>query len=74
MPDFGWELPPGVTHEMIEERFGNEKFLCATCARDVTNDSAELVCEECGDPLCSNCFDGCMRRCENCHMEACPAV
>src|SRR5262245_13454272 len=45
MGKFGWSLPPGVTHRMIEEQFGDEgPYMC--CGRD----PAECICPEC--PVC----------------------
>ena len=40
---FGWDLPPGVTHRMIEQQFG-EEGPCECCGRD----PAECICPECG--------------------------
>lgn len=49
---FGWDLPPGVTHRMIEEQC--EEGPCAVCCRSVDL----CICPECptceaqGDPKC----------------------
>jgi len=60
-------LPPGVTPEMIDAQC-NERFKCATCDKDVTDDPAELVCKECGDPICDDCSDEHMKMCKHCHL------
>lgn len=39
---FGWDLPPGVTHRMIEEQFGDDGP-CECCGHDVT----DCICPEC---------------------------
>ena len=49
---FGWSLPPGCTHRMIEEQC--EEGPCAVCAMDPA-DCICLECPECGaqgDPKC----------------------
>ena len=56
MPNFGWELPPGVTPEMLEEQFTDRVF-CLDCAVDVTNDSTSTACGECKEALCKDCSD-----------------
>lgn len=49
---FGWSLPPGCTHRMIEEQC--EEGPCAVCAMD----PADCLCPEChvcgeqGNPKC----------------------
>lgn len=49
---FGWSLPPGCTHKMIEDQFAEGP--CAVCALAVD----DCVCHECpvchshGDPIC----------------------
>lgn len=50
----GWNLPPGVTTQMIDAQFASGP--CECCGYDV--DSGECVCPECpecesvGDPEC----------------------
>lgn len=52
---FGWSLPPGVTHRMIDEAMGCEG-LCEVCGNNVD----ECICPECprcgvfGEPECYN--------------------
>lgn len=61
-------LPPGVTHEMIDKQF-EERFICASCDKDVTDDVEELVCRECGEPLCVDCSDLRVKMCKHCYDE-----
>jgi hypothetical protein len=45
---FGWDLPPGVTHKMIDDQFGAEGPLdCPICA-----DGNELDTDADLDPFC----------------------
>ena len=50
---FGWSLPPGCTHRMIDEAYGQEGP-CECCGKMVD----DCICEEClqcgeyGDPKC----------------------
>lgn len=53
MGKFGWSLPPGVSHRMIDEAYGVEGP-CECCGKMVD----DCICEECpqcseyGDPHC----------------------
>ena len=53
MGNFGWSLPPGVSHRMIDEAMGFDEP-CEMCGYDVDH----CVCPECpvcdtyGDPAC----------------------
>lgn len=53
MGKFGWSLPPGVTHRMIDEAYGREEP-CEICGKWVD----DCICPECsvceayGDPRC----------------------
>lgn len=54
---FGWSLPPGVTHSMIDEAYGFEQP-CEVCGGDEsTCECPECpVCGVCGDPTCYKLF------------------
>ncbi len=51
---FGWDLPPGVSHRMIEEQYASGP--CDVCGGNV--DAGKCICPACivcgahGDPLC----------------------
>ena len=53
MGKFGWSLPPGVSHRMIDEAYGVEEP--CMCCGEWEND---CICEECpqcseyGNPIC----------------------
>lgn len=53
---FGWDLPPGVTHRMIEDQAASGP--CAICGQNV--DADECICPEC--PVCGGIGDpGCYK-------------
>ena len=61
-------LPPGVTPEMIDAQMREDTFNCASCEKDVTDDKAELVCRDCGDPICGYCSEESSGLCKHCNQ------
>ncbi len=61
-------LPPGVTSAMIDAHF-SEVIRCIVCKKDITDDKAELVCRECGEPLCDDCSDEYIKMCKYCFSD-----
>ena len=49
---FGWDLPPGVTHRMIDDAFGHEDPLdCPVCSDGAEMDGPD--CEKCANVTCT---------------------
>jgi hypothetical protein len=44
---FGWDLPPGVTHRMIDEAAGAVTVECAVCGRPCVEDDDGWYCRRC---------------------------
>ncbi len=70
--DFGWELPPGVTHQMIEDAVGgdDEDPYCIDCNTDTTDMKDDFKCKECGITLCSVCYKSHHKMCGACLADA----
>lgn len=54
MGKFGWDLPPGCTHRMIDEAAG-VGLPCAVCCRD-TDVCVCTECPRCGETGNPNCY------------------
>jgi hypothetical protein len=52
---FGWSLPPGCTHRMIDEAMGVDQP-CAVCCCDVA-DCCCPECSECGEQGNPKCYE-----------------
>ena len=61
--EFGWNLPPGVTPEMIDEMM-TERVYC-NCEVEVTNKD-EINCKECGEWICTSCEQDNHGYCNHC--------
>ena len=52
---FGWDLPPGVTTQMIDDAFGGDDIgICDHCKDELSEDDLiydgdSVLCEECND-------------------------
>lgn len=54
--NFGWDYPPGVTAQMIDDQFADVVLECVECNKDIT-DEQELTCVVCREPMCLHCHE-----------------
>jgi ribosomal protein L37AE/L43A len=67
VPNFGWELPPGVTHKMIDDQMReDEDNDCIDCETETLIRREKSKCKECGDTLCTSCYEDQHRMCRTC--------